>query len=491
MFETIRPEEAGISSEKVLEFMKIIDEGSPATHSVIMARKDKIFHECYYAPFTKDFKHRMYSVSKTFVSVAAGLLIEDGVLHFDDKLVYFFPEYLTGSESGFMKELTIRDMLVMETGSSSPADWFHSGADDRCKVYFQTRQNKIPKTLFDYDSPGSFMLCAIVEKITKKPFLEFLQERFLNDIGFSKDAYCLKVPGGWSFGDSGVMCTSRDLLTFARFVLNKGTWNGIRYMNRQYLADASRKQVDNNNLAVDNYNTNGYGYQIWIGRGNAFSFNGMGGQFAVCDPEKDFIFVITADNQGNVTANAAVHQALYHHIIENLGEPLPRNDEKYNELISYCSSRRLFALKNETETEFVNELNGTTYYFEENPMGIEKMCFNFNGGKGSVTYTNRTGEKTLVFGIGYNEFGKFPEEGYSDMVAATYEPNHFYECAASAAWVEEKKLRIKVQVIDKYFGNGAWTFGFKDNRVTLRMTKNAEAFMEEYEGTAVGTKVRP
>ena len=61
-----------------------------------------------------------------------------------------------------------------------------------------------------------------------------------------------------------------------------------------------------------------------------------------------------------------------------------------------------------------------------------------------------------------------------------------YDCACSAIWTEPQKLQIKVQIIDKYFGNGAMTFSFKDSRVGICMAKNAEAFLCEYEGVAVG-----
>ena len=96
------------------------------------------------------------------------------------------------------------------------------------------------------------------------------------------------------------------------------------------------------------------------------------------------------------------------------------------------------------------------------------------------------GEKKLPFGFGHNVFCKFPEEGYSDLITMVPEPGHRYDCAVSADWPEERKLRIKVQVIDKYFGNMSMEFGFKGNEVGVYMAKNAEAFLEEYKGYANG-----
>ena len=93
MFKTVTPESVGISSEKVLEFYKHLEKTDLSTHAVIMAKGDSIFSETYWAPFNKDFKHRMYSVSKSFVGIAVGLAEQEGLLSLDDKFIKYFPEY--------------------------------------------------------------------------------------------------------------------------------------------------------------------------------------------------------------------------------------------------------------------------------------------------------------------------------------------------------------------------------------------------------------
>lgn len=489
-FKTATPESVGISSKKVLEFLKILESCSFCTHSIIMARGNKIFAEVYYKPFNADFQHRMYSVSKSFVSVAVGMAIEDGLLSINDKMIKFFPEYINGDTCEFIKETTIKDMLTMETSMQNEIWWFNTGTKDRCEVYFKKSGEKIPGTIFKYDSSASFMLCAIVEKVTGKEFLEYLKDKVLLNIGFSKDTYCLKVPGGYSFGDSGVMCTARDLLAFARFVMNKGEWQGKEYMDKNYLEDAIKKQVSNANTTYVLYNTYGYGYQIWKAPRDGFAFIGMGDQFAICDPKTDFVFIINSDNQGNSPATRAIlYHELYKTIIENLGTTMVEDEESYSELINYANNAKLFSLKQETFNQFESEINGRIYKLEENPMKIEYIKLCFDGRKGTLCYKNSQGEKELNFGMGYNEFGKFPEEGYSDMVATEFVRGNYYDCAASADWIEDKKLRIKVQIIDKYFGNACFVFGFKDTRLSLLMSKNAENFLDEYEGVAHGSYI--
>ncbi|MBE6689539.1 MAG: serine hydrolase [Ruminococcaceae bacterium] len=485
MFSTVTPERAGISSQSVIDFIDRLEQLGISTHSFLMMRGNDIFAEGYYAPFHKDFKHRMYSVSKSFVGVAIGLCEEEGLLSLDDKLVDYFPEYQNENTNDLLREQTIRDMLMMATARTGGVNWFASGTKDRCEVYFRTQNNKIPGTVFDYDSPGSFMLGVIVEKLTGKPFLEYLKEKFLIKAGFSADSYCLKCPGGHSFGDSAVMCTTRDLAAFARFVMNKGTIDGVRYMNEEYLTAATTKQISNNNSGFVEYMRYGYGYQIWIVK-DGFAFNGMGSQYAVCLPGKDFIFVINSDTQGDALAMEKIlSDALTNCIVNKLGEPLADDPDAYERLQKRISGLKLFSLK-PSSSNFQKELDGRKYILDENPMGIKYVKFDFEGEKGILTYENAQGEKKLCFGMGYNEFQKFPQTGYADMTATCGVEGHMYDCAVSADWDEEKKLRIRVQIIDKYFGNMSMTFSFKDNRVAVLMVKTAEAFLDEYNGRALG-----
>lgn len=487
MLQKVSPESVGISSEKVLKFIKTLEKNRLHTHSLLLTRGDKIFCEKYYAPFDENFKHRMYSVSKSFVSVAIGLLIEDGKLSLEDKFIFFFPEYTAGMNDPWFEEMTIRNALTMCTCTPAMPDWFTSGTKDRTEIYFQGHATMIPGTRFQYDSPGSYMLGVIVEKLTGKPFLEFLQERFLNAIGFSRDAYCVQCPGGHSFADSGIMCTARDLWRFARFVMNGGTWDGVRYMDEAYLREATAFQVANNSRDMDHYGGYGYGYQIWKTPRDGFAFIGMGDQFAICDPETDTILILNSDNQGDPFSRSVLYQALYDLIVEEMGEALPENEAALHALRAHEQGDTLRALPRGCDSAFAKDLAGRTYRLGENNMQISWFRFEFEGDGGVLHYENAQGVKALPFGFGHNVFGKFPEEGYADLVATVGVPGHRYDCAASAEWQEEKKLHLCVQIIDKYFGNCNMVFAFKDDRVVVIMQKVAEAFLNNYAGTALGT----
>ncbi|MBE6580303.1 MAG: serine hydrolase [Ruminococcaceae bacterium] len=482
------PEQAGIATAHVRRFYQTLENYHLSTHSVILSRGDAIFSECYYAPFHKEFLHRMYSVSKTFVSVAIGFCEQDGLLSLDDPLMKFFPEYV-GREGAAAPRSTVRDMLMMKTTVEGVINWFKMHPENRVDTYFAHTPEKLPGTHFKYDSSASYILGVIVERLTGKPFLAYLQEKVLNDIGFSKNAYCLKAPGGYSWGDSGVMCTARDLLLFARFVLNGGTFGGKRYLNEAYLKAATTMAVSDNDYGFVHHSGHGYGYQIWGAPRGCYAMLGMGNQIALCDPVHDFIFVINSDNQGHPHNYEMIFDALYDHIIGNLQQgPLAPDRAASDALDAWLSTRRLFALTGPAQSELAAKINDKTYVCGENPMGIKWFRVALEKTRGVFHYENAQGVKQMPFGFGYNEFAQFPQEGYADTVGNTYAPGNTYRAAFSADWPEPKRLRIRVQVIDKYFGNLAIVLGFCDeNSVTLRMSKTAEDFLAEYNGVAIAT----
>ena len=488
MFEKITPEQAGISSKHVEKFISYCERHGITFHSVLMMRGDKLFSENYWAPFNKDFCHRMYSQTKSYVGVAIGLLEEEGKLNLDDPMAKYFPERIDRELPKYLAEQTIREMLTMTTCGKGDR-WFWSNDPDRTHLYFATWDGSRPAgTYFDYDSPGSQVLCSLVEKLSGKKLFDFLNEKIFSELGTFKTATILKTPCGDSWGDSALVCTSRDMASFARFVMNYGTWNGKRLMNEAYLRKATTKQVGNQRSGFVQYESHGYGYQIWMTEQNGFSFNGMGGQYTICVPEKDFIFVCTGDNQGYTNFSEVIFSAVFDKIVDNLGDkPLPEDSAAYNALVEATKDLKLRSMKGDVTSPYAEKIDGREFTCESNPMGITKFSFHFFEDKPcEFRYNNKQGDKTLYFKMGENAFGKFPQLGYSNEVGGQRTTDGFmYDCAASAAWDDAAKLKLYVQVIDRYFGTLYMLFAFKGDEVAVNMVKSAEDFFGEYAGSMV------
>ena len=489
MFEKMTPEQAGISSRYVTRFIKTLDQRGLTMHSVLLMKGESIFGEFYWKPFHKDLPHRMYSQTKSYVGVAIGLLEEDGLLNLDDKIHTFFPDKFDRQLPPFLEQLTIRQMLTMETAGTAPF-WFKlPEVLDRTHHYLQNNTGIHPAGMqFQYDSNGSQVLSSLVERLTGKSLFDFLNERIFRHLGTFQNASILKTRNDDSFGDSALICTTRDMASFGRFVMNYGTWQGKRLMNEAYLRTATSRLVDNDRTGFAGAFSQGYGYQIWMVPGG-FAFNGMGAQLTLCLPELDLIFSCTADNQGFPAAKDLILTAFYELIVENMGKPLAEDTQAAAECERLADSLALVCMQGQTESAFAAEVSGKRYLCRENPMGITEFSLEFPGdGTGVFHYTNRQGEKHLPFGMGKNVFGKFPQGGYSDLHAGAPGPaDHYYDCAASAVWAEPQKLNLRVQIIDQYLGNFLTTFSFKDEYAMITMAKTAEGFLEEYHGQLVAT----
>lgn len=491
MFDKITPEQAGISSKNIRKFIEKLERRGSSTHGVLFMRGDKIFAEAYWSPFDKDFCHRQYSQTKSFVGVAIGLLEEEGKLRLDDKILSYFPEKVDGEWQKYFAEQTIREMLTMTTVGGSN-NWFISGDADRTHHYFNEKRKTHPSgTLWDYDSPGSQVLCALAEKLSGKPLLDYLKEKLFDEMGVFQTAEILKAPNGDSWGDSAMICTLRDMAAFGRLVMNYGVWNGKRLMNEEYLRKATANLVSNASSAHYSAYHQGYGYQIWRVCGKGFAFIGMGDQLTVCYPDKDLIFACNSDNQGTSLIREMIFSDLEDCFVSQIQDtPLPENDNEQKKLNDLIAGLKLRSVRGLFDCSYRAELNGKEYLCEENPMGITKFSFVFNDKKtGEFHYTNEQGDKVVPFGVNHNVFGKFPQLGYSDTVGATPTTNGFmYKDAVSLAWLEERKLLLFVQIIDKYFGNMSVIFAFKGDEAYVSFTKTAEMFLEEYQGKLLAKK---
>jgi hypothetical protein len=278
------------------------------------------------------------------------------------------------------------------------------------------------------------------------------------------------------------------MMSFARFVMNYGVWNGERLMNEEYLREATSKRVDNTEWCFGNGAfCHGYGYQIWRTEQNGFAFNGMGSQFTVCLPERDLIFVCTADTQGIGHASDVVINGFYDFIVNNMSDmPLPEDKCAEEKLAAATRDMKLYAIQGNPDSPMREVLDGAVYECAKNPMGWKKFSFRFNDAtSGELHYTNAQGDKVLPFGVNHNVFGKFPELGYSnDFGGLKTDDGFMYDDAVSFAWLEDSKIGMKVQIIDRYFGNAFFFFGFNGENATVRMIKSAEDFLDEYEGLA-------
>ncbi|NSW90921.1 MAG: serine hydrolase [Firmicutes bacterium] len=476
------PESLGIPSSAILNFLERIDRQQTCMHGFLILRKGQIAAEGYWAPYSENSMHRMYSVSKSFVSLAIGLMVDEGKLKLEDKVVQFFEDKAPQDIHPYLAQATVRDLLMMATPHSTNSYTRHD--DDWAATFFNKKPSHPPGTIFSYDTAATVILNTIVERISGVPFLEYMRDKLLDPIGFSKDAWCIKTPEGTSWGGSGVICKLKDMAKLAYVCMNKGRWNDEQLISEEYISAATSKQIDNSLTGRD-----GYGYQIWMERENGFAFRGMGSQLAFCYPNKELIFACISDTQGAGPTGEGIVDSFYEEIYNKISDsPLPEDTEGYNKLKEKIKTLKILPQQGNLTSSYVQKINGKWFTLNENPMNISKMRLVFNGNEGIWEYENATGHHELRFGIGRKVEGPFPEKHYYGERIGTASGKE-YNCLASAAWVEEHKLNMLVYITDYYLGTLKITFAFKGDEISIYMTKAAEWFLDEYTGFAGGVLV--
>lgn len=474
------PEEAGIPSEAVLRFLKRLDSYRIPMHSVQLMRRDKLVFEGYYAPCKKGELHRMFSVSKSFTAVAIGKLEEEGLISLDDPIVKYFPEYYSDSLHPWIKEMTIRNMLEMRTCHSFTTYKAHL---DRNWVesFFITPPNHKPGTVFHYDTSSAHTLCALVEKLSGKPMLEYLKDTVLREIGFSESSYMVKDPFGTSMGGSGLMATAEDLLRFGILLMHKGEINGKQLVSREFLDKATTCQVENMVKGPTVAECQGYGYQIWMGQYGSFMCLGMGGQLIICLPEQDLLCVTTADTQGIGGGNQLIMNCFFEEILPALSEmPLPLSAENDDALQAYAGKLHIRSLSELQKKQCMEvrhpEVSTKTYAIEENSQGFEAMSLRLeSSGDGVLTFVLKG--KTCNVRFGY------------DKVLSDRFPVHDMQCASSGTWLDENTFYIRTFLLDEACGSIHFQLCFGEDDLTVFMKKDDEMLFGEFTGHIYGKAV--
>jgi CubicO group peptidase (beta-lactamase class C family) len=468
------PEAAGVPSRAILKLLERLHEKDMPMHGFLAMRGGNVIAEGYWKPYRRNQLHRIYSSGKSFVSIAIGFLAAEGVVSLDDKIVSYFPEKLPeGGVHPYIADMTVRDLLMMASAYEIPS-YSQMDLDDWVRTFFMCEPSHIPGTVFSYDTSATLILTALVEKKMQMTFLDYLRPRLLNHLGFSKDAYCIKEPGGVSHGGSGMMCTLRDLAKVAFVCLRGGKWNGKQLIPEAYLKEATSKQITTFVRDTHMDSDHGYGYQFWCYPHKAFAFLGMGGQLALCFPEQDFLLA-TVGNALLIPAETEfIHRLVREEILPYIDteRALPADPTAYETLQRVIENLTLHTLQGGFDSALISTVNAKTYRLDQNPMSWETASLTFSPSGGTLHFAKNGASYELPFGYGENVAGSFPEIDY--------------DCLTSAAWWNDRTLNIACYITGEYEAPVRITVNFKGDAIAIQIDNNAELFIMDYKGIACG-----
>jgi len=289
------PEAQGVSSAGIRAFVEAADQRVRTMHSFMLVRHGYVVAEGWWKPEAADKPHVLHSLSKSFTSTAVGLAVAEGKLSVDDPVLKFFQEEAPAEPSQNLKAMRVRDLLMMSAGQDSEAALRKSPDTPWVKAFLAHPVPFKPGTHFLYNTPGSYMLSAIVQKATGQTVLDYLRPRLFEPLSIENPEWGAS-PQGISFGGWGLMIRTEDIAKFGQLYLQKGRWNGKQLVPASWVEQATARQTSNGSNPASDWDQ-GYGFQFWRCRYGAFRGDGANGQFCIVMPEQDAVVAITADTR--------------------------------------------------------------------------------------------------------------------------------------------------------------------------------------------------
>lgn len=446
------PEAEGISSQAILDFIEVAEKEQPdALHSMMIVRHGKIVAEGWWSPYNAESPHLLYSLSKSFSSTAIGLAVAEGLVSLDDPVMSFFPEKSPENPSQNLESMRIRDLLRMTTGHASDSYGRIQGHPDGWAAGFLSLpvEHK-PGSIFIYNTGATYMLSAILQKVTGQTLVDFLQPRLFDPLEINTP-FWRSDPEGINVGGTGLFVTTKDIAKLGQLYLQKGNWKDEQILSEEWVNAASSLQTSNGSNPESDWDQ-GYGYQFWRCRHNLYRGDGAFGQYCIVMPEHEAVIAITSgsnDMQG-------IMNLVWDHLLPALNkEALPANEEALTSLNSKLENLALSTVKGDESKAIAQEISGKKYTMEENVQGIEAINLVTEGNEKSITFWTNEGEQTIP--IGYDKMlkGEMVMTGMGNVATA-----------CSGAWTGKSTYRMTMYNYESPHAI-TYNFNFNDNKVVV------------------------
>ncbi len=284
---TSTPEKQGMDSDQLRQISKY---NPRELSSVLIARNGYLVLEEYYSGDENDLRI-LWSATKSVISALVGIALKEGYIKsIDQKMVAFFPEYVTEENDLLLKEITLRHLLTMTAGFGP--DLLGTSVKKAFSLPILSKPGEEPA----YNSSASNLLSGVISKSTGMNALEFGKKHLFGPLGISNLLWS-QDPQGYSHGGSGLRLSSRDMAKIGYLYLNNGTWDSIQILPGEWVQESTRKQSESPMKNYDPLARQDYGYQWWVTSADghsAFYALGTGGQFIFVIPSLDIVLVMTS-----------------------------------------------------------------------------------------------------------------------------------------------------------------------------------------------------
>ncbi|MBQ3078489.1 MAG: serine hydrolase [Clostridia bacterium] len=418
------PGALGIEARGILDFINALEDKKLGVQSFMLIRHGQVASEAWWKPYAPEKVHQLYSLSKSFTSTAVGFAVQEGLLNLDDPVVSFFEDLLPAEPCENMKKMKVRNLLTMGTGHSKEPRVFSS---DTWRYNFLTSYiDKEPGSIFTYNTPATYMLSAIVQKVTGQKVFDYLTPRLFEPLGI-KDIWWEESPEGINTGGFGLNIRTEDIARFGLFLLHRGMVDGKQLLNPEWIDMATSRQISNGDPETGSDWSQGYGFQFWrCAPKDVYRGDGAFGQYCVVMPNQDAVLAVTSGSKdiGQILKEAWTHLL-----------PAMKDDAQ--------ADNGLDALNDRIKTLEIPLVKGNkshpgaknaVYKISDNFLGLKKLSVRFQDG--SVTLKGEFSENAMDYAMDSET-----PAGYGTWLEGGKALTH---TSASYAYQEDGKMHMRV-----------------------------------------------
>lgn len=294
------PAVSDISSRSIAALLDRLEARSVECHSIMVVHRGHVVAEGWWAPYSAERPRLLYSLTKSFTSIAVGLAVADGLLSLDDRVVHVLPDHVPADISEQASRITVHHLLSMTAGhpTDSLAEAWELEPDDLVKGFLRLPFAAAEGTRHTYDNSTGFVLARMVERVTGRGLPEFLDERVFKPMGVDRAEWD-RVKSGAAFGFHGLHLTTEAIAAFGELLLRGGLWGDRQLVPREWVELATRRHIDCvpfKDGADDADFSCGYGYQFWMSR-HGYHGHGSFGQQCVVVPSHDLVVAVSAQGE--------------------------------------------------------------------------------------------------------------------------------------------------------------------------------------------------
>jgi CubicO group peptidase (beta-lactamase class C family) len=294
-------------------------EEMPYLKSLIILKNGEVIVEEYFNGGGPDQIHDIRSASKSILSAVLGIAIKDKYIEsIDQRVIDFFPEYITDELDPKLYDLRIRHLITMKSGFKvketakvyqklyeSP-DW----VEHILHLPFQSEPGK----KFNYHSFNTHLLSATISKATGMSTLEYAKSSLFSPLGIIEVKW-EKDPVGYHIGGWGLSLKAQDMLKFGTLYLNNGLFKGTQVVPSEWIKSSIIERTGMIGTYYSGWNKSyGYGFLWWVKRINNYIdipfAMGHGGQRIAIIPDVNAVLVTQAESNPEPSTSFKRHRSV-------------------------------------------------------------------------------------------------------------------------------------------------------------------------------------